>query len=126
MTEVRQHVTMISRRRFADFLLFGVTSVELGILFFLTHSFTLIDWIYVLQHPIVLGIALTRRPPEVQDRSMKSTAAVCADTLSGCRMGQLFIPHELPPHSRCLVNSERFIPTLLYSPVLPCKRQNPY
>jgi protein-S-isoprenylcysteine O-methyltransferase Ste14 len=69
-------MAVISRRKFADFLLFGVTSVELAILFFLTPAFTIIDWIYILQHLMVLIIALTRRPPEMQDRSMASNAAV--------------------------------------------------
>jgi protein-S-isoprenylcysteine O-methyltransferase Ste14 len=76
MTEVRQHVTGISGRRFGDFLLFGVTSAELALLFFLTPTFTIIDWIYVLQHLMVLGIALTRRPPEVQNRSLPSNISV--------------------------------------------------
>jgi protein-S-isoprenylcysteine O-methyltransferase Ste14 len=70
------HVLGISRRRAADFLLFGVTSAEIAILFFLTPSFTLTDWIYVLQHVLVLGISLTRRAPEAQDRSLLSGAAV--------------------------------------------------
>ena len=76
MTEVRQHVSGMYGRRFGDFLLFGVTSAELAILFFLTPTFTIVDWIYVLQHLMVLGIALTRRPPEVQDRSLPSNASV--------------------------------------------------
>jgi protein-S-isoprenylcysteine O-methyltransferase Ste14 len=70
------HVSVISGRRLGDFLLFGVTSVEFIILFLLTPTFTLVDWIYVLQHILVLGIALTRRPPEVQDHSLPSSAAV--------------------------------------------------
>jgi protein-S-isoprenylcysteine O-methyltransferase Ste14 len=76
MTEVRQHVTGISGRRFGDFLLFGVTSAELVILLLLTPTFTIIDWIYVLQHLLVLGIALTRRPPMVQNRSLPSNTSV--------------------------------------------------
>ena len=76
MTEVRTHVSGISGRRLGDFLLFGVTSVEFVLLFFLTPTFTIVDWIYVLQHLLVLGIALTRRPPEVQDHSLPSSAAV--------------------------------------------------
>ena len=76
MTEVRTHVSGISGRRLGDFLLFSVTSVEFALLFFLTPTFTIVDWIYVLQHLLVLGIALTRRPPEVQDHSLPSTAAV--------------------------------------------------
>jgi protein-S-isoprenylcysteine O-methyltransferase Ste14 len=63
-------------RRFADLLLFCVTSAELVILFLLTPTFTITDWIYVLQHFIVLGIALTRRPPKVRDYSIVSSMAV--------------------------------------------------
>jgi protein-S-isoprenylcysteine O-methyltransferase Ste14 len=66
----------ISGRRFADFLLFGVTSAELALLFVLTPTFTAVDWIYVMQHLLVLGIALTRPPPVVMDRSLSSGAAV--------------------------------------------------
>jgi protein-S-isoprenylcysteine O-methyltransferase Ste14 len=70
-------VFRISGRRFPDFLLFAVTSVELAILFFLaTPALTLTDWIYLLQHMVVLGIALTRRSPKAQDRSLLSSAAV--------------------------------------------------
>jgi len=76
MAEVKPHVSGISGRRLGDFLLFGVTSVEFVLLFFLTPFFTIVDWIYVLQHLLVLGIALTRRPPEVQDHSLRSSAAV--------------------------------------------------
>ena len=76
MTEVRPHVSGISKRRFGDFLLFGVTSAELVILLLLTPTFTIIDWIYVLQHLLVLGIALTRRPPMVQNRSLPSNTSV--------------------------------------------------
>ena len=66
----------VSGRRFADFVLFGVTLGELAILVISTPTFTFLDWIYVLQHLLVLGIALTRRPPQVQDRSLGSAAAV--------------------------------------------------
>jgi protein-S-isoprenylcysteine O-methyltransferase Ste14 len=76
MTEERTHVSGISGRRLGDFLLFGVTSVEFVLLFFLTPTFTIVDWIYVLQNLLVLVIALTRRPPEVQDHSLPSSAAV--------------------------------------------------
>jgi protein-S-isoprenylcysteine O-methyltransferase Ste14 len=76
MTEVKRHVSGISGRRLGDFLLFGVTSAELALLFFLTPTFTIVDWIYVLQHLLVLGIALTRRPPKVQDISLPSSASV--------------------------------------------------
>jgi protein-S-isoprenylcysteine O-methyltransferase Ste14 len=70
------HVSGITGRTFADFLLFGVTSAELAFLFALTPTFTVADWIYVSQHLLVLGIALTRRPPEVQDHSLAPSAAV--------------------------------------------------
>jgi protein-S-isoprenylcysteine O-methyltransferase Ste14 len=65
-------------RRFADLLLFSVTSAELVILFFLSPTFTITDWIYVLQHFIVLGIALTRPQPKVRDYSIASSIAVGA------------------------------------------------
>jgi protein-S-isoprenylcysteine O-methyltransferase Ste14 len=73
---MRPHVSAISKRRLGDFLLFGVTSAELAILLLLTPTFTIADWIYVLQHLLVLGIALTRRPPEVKDHSLPSTVSV--------------------------------------------------
>jgi len=63
-------------RRFADLLLFCVTATELVILFLLTPTFTITDWIYVLQHLIVLGIALTRPQPKLRDYSLASSMAV--------------------------------------------------
>src|SRR5262245_16242243 len=69
-------VLRISGRRFADVLLFGVTSIELVILFLLTPTLTITDCIYVLQHVIVLGIALTRPAPRAQDRSLRAAIAV--------------------------------------------------
>jgi protein-S-isoprenylcysteine O-methyltransferase Ste14 len=63
-------------RRFADLLLFSVTSVELALLIYLTPAFTLVDWIYISQHLLVLGIAVTRRPPAAQDHSLPTSAAV--------------------------------------------------
>jgi protein-S-isoprenylcysteine O-methyltransferase Ste14 len=76
MTRLRPHVSGISRRRVGDFLLFGVTSAELVLLFFLTPTFTIADWIYVSQHLLVLGLALMRPPPTVQDHSLRSSIAV--------------------------------------------------
>ncbi len=76
MTWMRPRVSGIFRRRPGDLLLFGVTSAELVLLFFLTPTFTIADWIYVSQHLLVLGIALTRPPPWVQDRSLLSSIAV--------------------------------------------------
>ena len=63
-------------RLFADLLLFCVTSAELVILFLLTPTFTITDWIYVLQHFIVLAIALIRPNPKVRDYSIASSVAV--------------------------------------------------
>jgi len=63
-------------RRFADLLLFGVTAVELALLWFLTPAFTVTDWNYLSQHVIVLGIALTRPSPRAKDYSLRSGAAV--------------------------------------------------
>ncbi len=75
-SSVTPHFSGISRRRPGDFLLFGITSAELVLLFFLTPAFTIADWVYVSQHLLVLGIALTRPPPEVRDHSLLSSAAV--------------------------------------------------
>ena len=66
----------MSRRRFADVLLFGVTSAEFAILVLQTPTFTLVDWIYVSQHLLVLGIALVRRPPAARDYSFPTSTAV--------------------------------------------------
>src|SRR6478672_1803413 len=63
-------------RRFADLLLFGVTAIELVVLFFLTPTFGAADWIYVLQHLLVLGIALGRPPAQIRDYSAASGIAV--------------------------------------------------
>lgn len=65
-----------SGRRFADYLLFGVTSAELALLCFSTPAFTITDWIYLSQHILVLAIALTRRPPRAVDLSLRSSASV--------------------------------------------------
>ena len=63
-------------RRFADLLLFCVTATELVVLFLLTPTFTIGDWIYVLQHVVVLGVALTRPNPTARDYSIASSMAV--------------------------------------------------
>jgi protein-S-isoprenylcysteine O-methyltransferase Ste14 len=76
MTGMRMHVPRISRRKFGDLFLFAFTLVELVLLIFLTPTFTIADWIYVSGHLLVLGIALTRPPPEVQDLSLTSSIAV--------------------------------------------------
>ena len=66
----------IARRTGADFILLGVTAIELALLFPLTPAFTIADWIYVLQHVLVLGFALARRPPAARDDSLPAGAAV--------------------------------------------------
>jgi protein-S-isoprenylcysteine O-methyltransferase Ste14 len=73
---LKSHVSGISRRRLGDFLLFVVTLAELVLLFFLTSTFTIADWIYVSQHLLILGIAILRPPPEAQDRSLLASTSV--------------------------------------------------
>src|SRR5439155_10925092 len=63
-------------RRLADLLLFCVTAAELVILVLLTPTFSIADWIYVLQHLMVLGIALTRPAPQVRDYSIVTSVTV--------------------------------------------------
>ena len=70
------HVSEMFGRRFPDLLLFCVTATELIVLFLLTPTFAIGDWIYVLQHLVVLGIALTRPNPTVRDYSIASSTAV--------------------------------------------------
>jgi protein-S-isoprenylcysteine O-methyltransferase Ste14 len=76
MTNVIARIFDVAGRRLADILLFIVTAIELAILVLLTPTFTIADWIYVLQHLMVLGIALTRPRPKVRDYSILSSAAV--------------------------------------------------
>jgi len=76
MRQVIAHAFETFGRRFADLLLFCVTLTELVILFLWTSTFTITDWIYVLQHFIVLGIAVTRPHPRVRDHSIASSMAV--------------------------------------------------
>jgi protein-S-isoprenylcysteine O-methyltransferase Ste14 len=66
----------IVERRFADLLLFCVTATALVFLFLLTPVFGIVGWLYVLQHLIVLGMALTRRESVVTDYSAPSNIAV--------------------------------------------------
>ena len=67
---------MILGRTPADLLLLGVTSAELIVLYSTTPAFEVADWIYLSQHVVVLAIALTRRRPETQDRSLPAGLAV--------------------------------------------------
>jgi len=63
-------------QRLANGVLFSVTAVELAMLASQIPDFTLVDWIYVSQHILVLGIALIRRPFIARDDSLGSNAAV--------------------------------------------------
>jgi len=67
---------MIFGRTPADILLLGVTSAELIVLYSITPTLEVADWIYLSQHIVVLVIALTRRRPETLDRSLPSGLAV--------------------------------------------------
>ena len=69
-------VAAVAGRSVADLMLLAVTAVELVILLRLTPSFTVVDWVYVSQHLVVLGIALTRPAPVAQDRSLRAAFAV--------------------------------------------------
>ncbi len=73
---MRPPISGISRRRLGDYFLFSVTLAELVLLFFLTPTFTIADWVYISQHLLVLGIALTRPPPEAQDHSLLPSIAI--------------------------------------------------
>ena len=66
----------VVERRFGDLLLFCVTSMALAFLFLLTPSFGIVGRLYVLQHLLVLGFALTRSEPLIADHSVLSNIAV--------------------------------------------------
>ena len=66
----------ILERRLADLLLFCVTATALGALFLLTPTLGLVGWLYVLQHLMVLSIALTRSEPLLADYSVPSNIVV--------------------------------------------------
>jgi len=77
--DVQSHLielAAILQRRFADLLLFCVTAAALIVLFLLTPTFGIVGWLYVLQHSIVLGMALTRSEPLITDYSVRSNIAV--------------------------------------------------
>jgi protein-S-isoprenylcysteine O-methyltransferase Ste14 len=66
---------MVSSRN-SNIVLFVVTLVELIFLVRLISTFTMVDWIYLAQHVLVLGISLTRRRPVAQDASLPASLAV--------------------------------------------------
>jgi len=59
-----------------NFVLFSVTLAELAFLVSQTETFTAVDWIYVTQNLLVLGIALVRLRPTTFDCSPGCAAAV--------------------------------------------------
>ena len=63
-------------RSFSDVLLFSVTGAELILLVAQTPDFGAVDYIYVVQHLMVLTAAITRGLPQAQDRSLPTYAAV--------------------------------------------------
>jgi protein-S-isoprenylcysteine O-methyltransferase Ste14 len=81
---------MLLGRRPSDFALFAVTAAELSFLVILTPSFTVTDWIYVGSNLLVLGLALTRRSAQIQDRSVAAGVAVFVSyTYSYAQVGLL-------------------------------------
>jgi protein-S-isoprenylcysteine O-methyltransferase Ste14 len=77
-----ERVEPILERRLADLLLVFVTSAALVVLFLLTPTFGIVGWLYVMQHLLVLGMALTRPEPLVADNSVPSNVAVGAAYVS--------------------------------------------
>jgi protein-S-isoprenylcysteine O-methyltransferase Ste14 len=66
----------MARRTLGDFILLWVTAAELVLLFYLTPTFDIPDWIYVLQHFLVFSIAISRAAPIARDHSLRSSIAV--------------------------------------------------
>jgi protein-S-isoprenylcysteine O-methyltransferase Ste14 len=83
-------------RRPSDFVLLGVTAVELALLVVLSPGMKLTDWIYVCSNLLVLGIALTRRPAQVQDRSFGAGVAVLVSYTYS--YAQVVVLHRFPGH----------------------------
>jgi protein-S-isoprenylcysteine O-methyltransferase Ste14 len=66
---------MLSSQK-SNILLFVVTATESILLLRLVPTFTMVDWIYLAEHLLVLGISLTRPPPVAQDESWATSLAV--------------------------------------------------
>jgi protein-S-isoprenylcysteine O-methyltransferase Ste14 len=77
-TLVRAYASAIFRHKYANAALFGVTLAELLFLLLLTQNFVLADWIYIVQHLVVLNVAFWRAPPAACDYSLAATVAVVA------------------------------------------------
>lgn len=71
-----RNIVPILPRRSADLVLFCVTSMALVFLCVVTPNFGIVGWLYVLQHVLVLGFALTRSEPLTTDDSLPSNIAV--------------------------------------------------
>ncbi|HMK65955.1 MAG TPA: methyltransferase [Thermodesulfobacteriota bacterium] len=67
---------MARRPRVGDVFLFAFTLVELPLLFILTPTFMIADWVYLSEHLLILGIALSRISPAAQDLTVPSSTAV--------------------------------------------------
>jgi protein-S-isoprenylcysteine O-methyltransferase Ste14 len=76
LANLGKHWSAIRARTSGDLILLAITSAELALLLGVTPTFTIADWIYVLQHVLVLGIALTRGRPELRDNSLGANCAV--------------------------------------------------
>ncbi len=81
-------------RRFGDFLLFAVTAIEMWLLLREMSTFRLTDWVYVLSNVFVLVIALARRAPQEQDRSVAAMVAVIVSY--GYPYAQVIVLHRFP------------------------------
>lgn len=88
------NIEPILPRRFADLLLFSVTSMALVFLCLVTPNFGIVGWLYVLQHVLVLGMALTRRAPLATDYSVPSNIAVAIAYL--CPYAQVICLYRWP------------------------------
>src|ERR1700756_5476665 len=76
---VPDHLNKLARilpGRFADLLLFAITSTALVILFRTQSNFRLVAWLYVLQHFLVLLFVLVRSEALVADCSADPNIAV--------------------------------------------------
>jgi protein-S-isoprenylcysteine O-methyltransferase Ste14 len=99
MTWMGPQISGRSRRRSGDFILFGVTGAELVLLLFVTPTFTIVDWVYVSQNLLVLGIALTRPPPKAWDHSLLSSIAIVVSY--AYPYAQMVYLRRVPGHPVC-------------------------
>jgi protein-S-isoprenylcysteine O-methyltransferase Ste14 len=83
-------------RRPADFVLFGVTAVELALLIKLSPGLSVTEWIYVCSNLLVLVLALMRHSAQAQDRSVVTVAAVLVSYTYS--YGQVALLHWFPGH----------------------------